>query len=188
MSETDLGFGRRLRLERERRKITLTAVAAKTKIGLGLLEGLERDDFSRWPGGIFRRAFIRAYAEAIGLDANETTHSFLQSFPDPSESHSVPARVHGTTATGRTTGEALRLTLAQTGISLIDRRSLVRARQRWAAVAWDLGVILAIAITLFVFLHKFWIPLAGTMLVYFGASMAILGNTPGGSLFIPQSR
>ena len=38
------------------------------KVSLPLLEGLEADDISRWPGGIFRRAFVRAYAEAVGLD------------------------------------------------------------------------------------------------------------------------
>ena len=60
----------------------LPSIAANTKISLGLLQALERGDLSRWPSGIFRRAFIRAYAEAAGLDPVAITHEFLERFPD----------------------------------------------------------------------------------------------------------
>jgi transcriptional regulator with XRE-family HTH domain len=73
-------FGMALRRERERRGISLEAVAESTKIGLALLAGLERGDLSRWPTGIFRRAFIRAYAEAIGLGPDETVGRFDRAF------------------------------------------------------------------------------------------------------------
>ena len=79
---TDESFGARLRRERERRQIPLSSIAANTKISLGLLQALERDDLSRWPSGIFRRAFIRAYAEAAGLDPVAITHEFLERYPD----------------------------------------------------------------------------------------------------------
>src|SRR5580658_1336733 len=82
---TEIGFGGRLRLERERRRITLASIASDTKISLALLEGLERDDVSRWPSGIFRRSFIRAYAQAIGLDADVVTRDFLEYFRDPAD-------------------------------------------------------------------------------------------------------
>lgn len=78
-------FGPRLRQERERRQISLASIAASTKISKSLLEGLERDDVSRWPSGIFRRSFVRAYAEAIGLDADETVREFGERFPDPAD-------------------------------------------------------------------------------------------------------
>ena len=61
-------FGPRLRRERERRKISLASISANTKVSISLFEQLERDDVSRWPCGIFRRSFVRSYAEAIGLD------------------------------------------------------------------------------------------------------------------------
>jgi len=76
-------FGPRLRQERERRQISLDSIAENTKIGRSLLEALERDDVSRWPTGIFRRSFVRSYAEAIGLDADEILKEFLERFPDP---------------------------------------------------------------------------------------------------------
>ena len=73
-------FGLALRRERERRGISLEAVAESTKIGHALLAGLERGDLSRWPSGIYRRAFIRAYAEAIGLGPDETVVRFERAF------------------------------------------------------------------------------------------------------------
>jgi GAF domain-containing protein len=82
MSES---FGALLRQRREGRQITLATIAEQTKIKLSLLEELERDDVSRWPTGIFRRAFIRAYAHAIGLDPGDVAREFLKFHPDSIE-------------------------------------------------------------------------------------------------------
>ena len=85
-------FGARLRLQREQRHVPLTVVAAKTKIKIALLEGLERDDFSYWPAGIFRRAHVRAYAQAVGLEPGAVVREFLELYPDPPETiGDVPA-------------------------------------------------------------------------------------------------
>lgn len=78
-------FGVRLRQARERQAIALATVAEQTKIKLSLLQGLERDDLSHWPTGIFRRAFVRAYAAAIGMDQELAVHEFLEQHPDPIE-------------------------------------------------------------------------------------------------------
>jgi Helix-turn-helix domain len=78
-------LGARLRQQREREQIALTTIAEQTKIKLSLLEGLERDDVSHWPAGIFRRAFIRAYAHAIGLEPDVVVREFLELHPDPVE-------------------------------------------------------------------------------------------------------
>ena len=74
-----------LRQRREQQQIALTTIAEQTKIKLSLLEALERDDVSRWPSGIFRRAFVRAYAHAIGLDPDVVVREFLERHPDPVE-------------------------------------------------------------------------------------------------------
>ncbi|HEY7500074.1 MAG TPA: helix-turn-helix transcriptional regulator [Vicinamibacterales bacterium] len=79
MSERDT-FGPRLRAERERRGISIETIASVTKVGGDLWDGLERNDFSRWPSGIFARAFVRDYARAIGLDADETVNEFCRLF------------------------------------------------------------------------------------------------------------
>ena len=71
-------LGAYLRAERERRGLALRTISENTKVSLPLLEGLEADDISRWPGGIFRRAFVRAYAESVGLDPDDVFKRFEQ--------------------------------------------------------------------------------------------------------------
>lgn len=78
----DESFGTRLRVQRERQQITLDTIAEQTKIKRSLLEGLERDDVSYWPEGIFRRAFVRGYARAIGLEPDAVVREFLELHPD----------------------------------------------------------------------------------------------------------
>jgi cytoskeletal protein RodZ len=45
------------------------------------LEALERSDLSRLPGGIFTRAFVRAYAREVGLDPDRTIQDFIAELP-----------------------------------------------------------------------------------------------------------
>jgi cytoskeleton protein RodZ len=75
-------FGDRARRQRERRGITLEAIAQATKVPASLFAGLERGDCSRWPGGVYSRAYVRAYAEFIGLDPNEAVEDFTAAFGD----------------------------------------------------------------------------------------------------------
>lgn len=82
-------FGARLRQRREAQGITLDTISRETKIKLSLLEALEHDDVSQWPGGLFRRAFVRAYAQAIGLDPDVTVRELSAAHPDPAETVDV---------------------------------------------------------------------------------------------------
>jgi hypothetical protein len=72
-------------MQREERQIALTSIAEETKIKLALLEGLEKDDVSHWPSGIFRKAYVRTYAHMIGLDPDEALREFLELYPDPAD-------------------------------------------------------------------------------------------------------
>lgn len=76
-------FGARMRQHRERQGITIAFVADRTKLKASLIDGFERDDISGWPAGIFRRAWVRTYAEAIGLDPQVVTREFLELHPEP---------------------------------------------------------------------------------------------------------
>jgi transcriptional regulator with XRE-family HTH domain len=78
-------FGARLRQQREGRQIALSAISIETKISVGRLEALERDDITHWPSGIFRRSFVRAYAQAIGLDPDAVLREFLEIYPERDE-------------------------------------------------------------------------------------------------------
>ena len=75
-------FGSRLRTQRERRGVTLESIVESTKIKLSLLEALERGEASQWPRGLFRRAYIRDYANAIGLAAEPLVAEFVKLFPE----------------------------------------------------------------------------------------------------------
>jgi transcriptional regulator with XRE-family HTH domain len=84
-------FGARLRQRREDQGIALSTVAEQTKIKRSLLEELERDNVSHWPAGFFGRAFIRAYAQAIGLNADVVVREFLEAHPEPVEAVAAAA-------------------------------------------------------------------------------------------------
>jgi len=90
MNET---FGTRLRLKREEQQIPLATIAEQTKIKLSLLEGLERDDVSRWPTGIFRRSYFRAYASAIGLEPAQVMGEFQALYPDSTTEENITEAV-----------------------------------------------------------------------------------------------
>jgi transcriptional regulator with XRE-family HTH domain len=77
-------FGSRLRAAREAKGVSLREIANRTKISVGVLDALERNEIARLPGGIFTRAFVRAYAVEAGLDPNDVTDDFVRSFPDDS--------------------------------------------------------------------------------------------------------
>src|SRR5262245_27442923 len=78
-------FGARLRAQREQRQVELATIAEQAKTSLPLLEELERDNVAQWPHGIFRLSYLRTYAQAIGLDPDETLREFLDLYPDPPE-------------------------------------------------------------------------------------------------------
>jgi transcriptional regulator with XRE-family HTH domain len=126
-------FGARLRQERERQHVALATITEQTKIKQSLLAALERDDVSHWPSGIFRRAYIRAYAHAIGLDPDVIVREFLQVYPDPTE---VVATV-STAAAGvdreRTSRPPMRLRyLAESAIDSFSRRWIGAGRRSGA--------------------------------------------------------
>jgi hypothetical protein len=171
---TDESFGAGLRRERERRQIALSSIAANTKIGLGLLQALERDDLSRWPSGIFRRAFIRAYAEAAGLDPVAVTDEFLERYPDAIDD---VRREHAST------GNPLRLTLGDDDLSFFQVHVMPHLWQRCVAGIWDFSITLAIGLLAFLVIGAFWVPFAVGLICYHAGGGLVLGSTPGAFLF-----
>jgi len=179
-------FGPRLRSERERRGITLETIALVTNVSVELWQGLERNDFSRWPSGIFARAFMRDYAKAVGLDADETVDEFCRLFPNGDRRANRLIRAQA---------ELIGHTPEYRDFSLpggVDRRSAAREAQEQArvrrmrlaprAVAAAIDVmtvtVAASAIAL-AFPVAFWTTLGVTAFIYYGASTIAAGNTPG---------
>lgn len=93
---------------REARGVSLREIATRTKISASALEALERNDISRLPGGIFGRGFVRAYAQEVGLDPEETIKEFLERFPHDTVtvgSPYVPPEDHAAVESSRKSAE-----------------------------------------------------------------------------------
>jgi cytoskeleton protein RodZ len=78
---TPQSFGRQLRKLREQRRVTLEMIEKRTKISVGLLRSLENGGCEGWPGGIYSRGYIRAYAETIGVDPEHVLAAFVECYP-----------------------------------------------------------------------------------------------------------
>jgi cytoskeleton protein RodZ len=76
-----MNFGTHLREAREKRGVSLRQIATSTRISIGTLEALENNDIKKLPGGIFSRAFVRSYAQEVGIDPDEAVREFVHQFP-----------------------------------------------------------------------------------------------------------
>ncbi len=74
-------FGQHLRRHRDKRRITLDSVAKQTKVSAAFFRALEGGACEHWPGGIYSRGFVRAYATAVGLDPEGTVLTFTECYP-----------------------------------------------------------------------------------------------------------
>ena len=131
-------LGERLKRQRERRGVTLQQIAQSSKVPAALFAGLEAGDCSRWPAGLYARAYMRTYADAIGLNADETVEEFVAAFGAKIKAEGIDAPQSNARA-----ANALRLSLVDE--SPIELEGLGR---RTALAATDLligSLIAAIA-------------------------------------------
>ena len=61
-------FAEYLQAERDRRQLTVEQTAGETNVSTRDLAALEQEGVRNWPGGMYRRAMMRAYADSIGVD------------------------------------------------------------------------------------------------------------------------
>jgi transcriptional regulator with XRE-family HTH domain len=164
MSTTNT-FGDRLKAERERRGISLESIAASTKIKRSLLAALERDDVSKWPQGIFGRAFVREYAARVGLPPEPVVAEFMQLLGDQQaagEWHPAPEPAN-----------TLRLTLAG------GRSSLQSIGVRAASAAVEACALVGAAeVATWCTGFNFWTVCATTSMAYYALSAACWDQTP----------
>ena len=168
-------FGSRLRAEREHRGISLDSIAEKTKIQKSFLESLERGDCSKWPAGIvFRRAYVRDYAAAIGLAPESVVVDFLRLFPVGDEFR-VPDRKPVVVAPREAPSSPLVLTL-DTGSTWQARLSGRRAR----AAAIDAGGVLALGgILAFLTGSSVWTISGAVAFLYYPTAAVLWGRSLG---------
>jgi transcriptional regulator with XRE-family HTH domain len=85
----------RLRQAREDMGIDLEALAHRTRLRAHLLEAVEQGRFDALPRGVYARAVVRAYAEAVGLDPNRVVTEVAALLPEPEDPIEGLARVRG---------------------------------------------------------------------------------------------
>jgi cytoskeleton protein RodZ len=96
------GVGSDLRAARERLGWTLPAISEKLRIRLPFLEAIEDGRIGELPGNAYAVGFLRMYASAVGLDADEISRRFRAeaadvnrktelAFPAPVPERGVPA-------------------------------------------------------------------------------------------------
>src|SRR5688572_3593666 len=129
-------FCARLKASRERKGVSLEDIAAPTKISRSLLKGLEDNDLSRWPHGLYRRSYLRDYLRAIDLLEESIVTEFVRLFPDE---QSISAGDPADSAE-REEPCALSLTLDEDAVA-----RLARARKRMAAAVIDIVVVLTLS-------------------------------------------
>src|SRR5690625_2303065 len=71
-----MGIGETLREAREANNLSLDDIQEMTKIQKRYLAAIEQDDYHALPGRFYARAFIKEYAQSVGLDANELLEGF----------------------------------------------------------------------------------------------------------------
>ncbi|HWW83705.1 MAG TPA: helix-turn-helix domain-containing protein [Vicinamibacterales bacterium] len=73
--------GTKLHDARERVGISLRQIADTTKLSVTTLMALERNEFSRLPGGVFARGYVRSFATEVGLDPEAIVAEFVEQAP-----------------------------------------------------------------------------------------------------------
>jgi len=155
-------FGPTLRQQRERRGVTLDSIARDTNLSAALFDALERNDLSRWPRGIYRRAAFRAYAAAVGLPPEPALVEFGRLFPEPGQetSHSSDAET-----------PALRL-------ALLPEPPWKSWARRGLAATLDSGTVLLLAYGVASLSSvSVWTMAAALGLVYYGLGTICLGRS-----------
>lgn len=187
MSERDT-FGPRLRSERERRGISIDTIVVVTKVGADLWLGLERNDFSKWPSGIFARAFVRDYAKAVGLDADEIVDEFCRLFPlgDRRAARIIKAQAaiigHNPSAVEDTAlvPPAGDRRAAAGALKAAARARRIRLAPRAVAATIDVACMSSLAALGPAFAGVgFWASLGVTALLYYSLSTVLSGASPG---------
>lgn len=74
-------LGNRLREAREAKNLSLDDLQALTKIQKRYLIGIEEGNYKIMPGKFYVRAFIKQYAEAVGLDPDQIFEDYKSEIP-----------------------------------------------------------------------------------------------------------
>lgn len=129
-------IGASLRQGRERLGLSVSQVEARLKIRERYLLALEDERWDALPGYAFTKAFVRSYAQLLGLDGQALVDRFKSIVQDPSEAELAPT-LHQAEAADRSEilGALARL------LPRPSRRSAVRVATAGALLALVAGAL-----------------------------------------------
>lgn len=81
------GIGEQLRTAREAKGLSISDIEKATKIQGRYLEAIENNEFDKLPGDFYVRAFIRQYAQVVGLDGKELLSQYSGDIEEELEEH-----------------------------------------------------------------------------------------------------
>ncbi|MFA9558018.1 helix-turn-helix domain-containing protein [Evansella sp. AB-rgal1] len=88
-------LGARLKAAREEKGYSLEELQVKTKIQKRYLIAIEEGDFSRLPGDFYARAFVKSYADVVGIPAEVLFEEHRDELPQSKKEHAeIPPRVN----------------------------------------------------------------------------------------------
>ncbi|WEV71368.1 helix-turn-helix domain-containing protein [Lactobacillus sp. ESL0785] len=76
-------IGDKLRSAREAKGLSIADIEKATKIQGRYLTAIEQNEFDKLPGDFYVRAFIRQYAQVVGLDGKKLLSEYHQDIPKP---------------------------------------------------------------------------------------------------------
>jgi cytoskeleton protein RodZ len=120
------GLGERLRKAREGRGLTIAKLAEITKVPARTLQAVEREEFAHLPTGIYRRGYVRAYADAVGLDSAECSREYAARFEIQPEPAPPPDTRRSWSATLETWAELLDR-VPRGGVAVVSACGLILA-------------------------------------------------------------
>ena len=117
-------LGQRLKEAREEKGISIEDLQKVTKIQKRYLLAIEEGNLDTLPGKFYARAFVKSYAEAIGLDTDELFDNYSEELPNPQSGNAdLPPRV-----------ERSKRNIVPTNSNIKKKSNPQRKRSKFAAV------------------------------------------------------
>ncbi|MCT0151217.1 helix-turn-helix domain-containing protein [Fructilactobacillus fructivorans] len=88
-NQKSVNIGQLLRKARVDAGMSIDDVQKKTKIQKRYLEAIEEDNFAALPGDFYVRAFVKQFADAVGLNGSEFIQKYDQDLPGGENANSI---------------------------------------------------------------------------------------------------
>ncbi len=131
-------LGQHLKEVREQKQISLDDLQRTTKIQKRYLIAIEEGRFDTLPGLFYARAFVKTYAETIGLDPDPLFEQYRNELPNPQrEAVTLPSRAERTKSAVAPKSRAKRSSILPAMMAIVFLFVIVVAI--WLMLQWGGG-------------------------------------------------